>query len=59
LNADPVTAKAVKQNILKNNNYCNITTIESHEIARLSADPVPAKAAGKNYRLKMEGFIGC
>jgi hypothetical protein len=47
LNADPVPAKAVKERHYPNNNYCNITTIESRKIAHLSADPVPAEAAGK------------
>jgi hypothetical protein len=47
LNAEPVPAEAVKQRNYPNNNYFNITTIESREIARLSADLVPAEAAEK------------
>jgi hypothetical protein len=47
LNADPVPGEAVKQRNYPNNNYFNIKTIESREIARLSADTVPAEAAEK------------
>jgi hypothetical protein len=56
LNADPGPVGAVKQRNYPNNNYFNITTIDSREIARLSADPVLAEAAGKELPAETRRF---